>query len=102
QKVHKIMKYLANLLANRHIELLESYYKVVGIDFLQLILEIETRWNSVLDMFEKYIILHLVLKEMQLKEISMPLYLEINKLLELELTCKILKPFAIATILSKY
>ncbi|CAG8816531.1 18429_t:CDS:2, partial [Dentiscutata erythropus] len=79
-----------------------SYCKVVGIDFLRPILEIETRWNSVLDMFERYIILHPAIKEMQLKETSMPSCLEMDELLELELTCKILKPFAIATtILSK-
>ncbi|CAG8767017.1 3434_t:CDS:2, partial [Cetraspora pellucida] len=81
QKVHKIMKYLANPLANG---------------------QIETRWNSVLDMFERYIILHPAIKEMQLKETLMPSCLEMNELLKLELTCKILKPFAIATtILSK-
>ncbi|CAG8448918.1 23109_t:CDS:2 [Cetraspora pellucida] len=78
-RFHKIMKYLANPLANGHIELIESYY-----------------------MFKRYIILHLAIKEMQLKETSMPSCLEIDKLLELELTCKILKSFAIATtILSK-
>ncbi|CAG8481391.1 15561_t:CDS:2, partial [Gigaspora rosea] len=42
QKVHKIIKYLVNHLANGYLELLESYCKVVGIDFLQPILEIET------------------------------------------------------------
>ncbi|CAG8544911.1 14092_t:CDS:2 [Dentiscutata erythropus] len=95
QKVHKIMKYLANSLANGRIELLKLYCKVVGINFLQPILEIETRWNSVLEMFERYIILHPAIKEMQLKKTSFPPCLEIDELLELELTCKILKPFAI-------
>ncbi|CAG8828184.1 14892_t:CDS:2, partial [Gigaspora rosea] len=64
--------------------------------------KIKTRWNSVLDMFKRYIILHPVVKEMQLKELSMPLCLETNELSELESICKILKPFEIATtILSK-
>ena len=43
QKVHKVMKYLANPLANGRMELLESYCRVVGIDFLRPVLEIDTR-----------------------------------------------------------
>ena len=48
QKVHKVMKYLANPLANGRLELLESYCRVVGIDFLRPVLEIDIRWNSTL------------------------------------------------------
>ena len=43
QKVHKVMKYLANPLANGQLELLKSYCRVVGIDFLRPVLEINTR-----------------------------------------------------------
>ncbi|CAG8649075.1 2600_t:CDS:2, partial [Gigaspora rosea] len=42
--------YLANPLANGCLELLESYCKVVGIDFLQPILEIETQTNEQLEL----------------------------------------------------
>ncbi|CAG8611996.1 16681_t:CDS:2, partial [Dentiscutata heterogama] len=102
QKVHKIMKYLANPLANRCLELLESYCKVVGVNFLRPVLEIDIRWNSTLAMFERYIILHPVIKEMYSKEPSMPSCLETEELLELESFCRILKPFEVATtILSK-
>ena len=43
QKVHKVMKYLANPLATGRLELLESYCRVVGIDFLRPVLEIDIR-----------------------------------------------------------
>ena len=67
------MKYLANPLATGRLELLESYCRVVGIDFLRPVLEIDIRWNSTLSMFERYILLHPVINEMCLKESSMPL-----------------------------
>ncbi|CAG8510495.1 2204_t:CDS:2 [Gigaspora margarita] len=102
QKVHKVMKYLANPLANGRLELLESYCRVVGVNFLRPVLEIDIRWNSTLAMFERYIILHPMIKEMYLKEPSMPSCLETEELLELESFCQILKPFEFAiTILSK-
>ena len=40
------MKYLANPLANGRLELLESYCRVVGIDFLRPVLEIDTPSRS--------------------------------------------------------
>ncbi|CAB5193363.1 unnamed protein product [Rhizophagus irregularis] len=100
--LHKVVKYLANPLANGRLELLKSYCQVIGIDFLRPILEIDTRWNSTLAMFERYILLHLAIKEMCLKEPSMPPCLETEELAELESICQILKPFEDATaVLSK-
>ncbi|CAB4400595.1 unnamed protein product [Rhizophagus irregularis] len=53
-------------------------------------------------MFERYILLHLAIKEMCLKEPSMPPCLETEELAELESICQILKPFEDAiAVLSK-
>ena len=66
------MKYLANPLANGWLELLESYCRVAGVEFLRPVLEIDIRWNSTLAMFERYIVLHLAIYEMCLKDSSIP------------------------------
>ena len=98
QNVHKVMKYLENPLANGWLELLDSYCRVIGIDLLWPVLEIDIRWNSTLSMFERYILLHPAINEMCLKESSMPPSLEIEELEELKSVCQILKPFEDATV----
>ena len=98
QNVHKTMKYLANPLANGRIELLESYCRVVGVEFLRPVLEIDIRWNSTLAMFERYIILHPAIYEMCLKDSSIPPCLNTEELEKLKLICQILKPFEYATV----
>ncbi|CAG8678695.1 14546_t:CDS:2 [Dentiscutata erythropus] len=72
KNVHKVMKYLANPLASNRIEVLESHCRISRINFLKPILKIDTRWNSTLAMFERYLHLHPAIKEMCSKEPSMP------------------------------
>ncbi|CAG8443835.1 10665_t:CDS:2 [Dentiscutata heterogama] len=102
KEVHKVMKFLANPLASNRIEVLESHCRISGINFLKPILEIDTRWNSTLAMFERYLHLHPAIQEMCSKEPSMPTCLDNESLIVLESFCQLLKPFEIATsVLSK-
>ncbi|CAG8674757.1 6074_t:CDS:2 [Dentiscutata erythropus] len=99
EKVHKIMKYLSNPLSSGRIEILRSYCRISGIKPLQPILEIDTRWNSTLAMFERYIYLHPAIREMCSKESSMPSCLDNEEFAALKAFCQLLKPFESATLM---
>ncbi|CAG8781405.1 8515_t:CDS:2 [Cetraspora pellucida] len=96
KKVYKIMKFLANPLASNRLEVLESYCRISGIRFLKPILEINTRWNFMLAMFERYLYLHLAIQEMSFKEPSIPTCLDDESLTVLKSFRQLLKPFEIA------
>ncbi|CAG8507311.1 3129_t:CDS:2, partial [Scutellospora calospora] len=95
-------KAVTNPLSSGRLEILESYCIILGIKFLRPVLEINTRWNSTLAMFERYLYLHSAISEMCLKDPSMPPCLDHESFLILESFCQFLKPFEKATlILSK-
>ncbi|CAG8625778.1 6882_t:CDS:2 [Dentiscutata heterogama] len=102
EKIHKVMKYLANPLASGRLGVLESYCQISGLKFLQPILEIDTRWNSTLAMFKRYIHLHPAIHKMCLKKSLMPDCLDNEDLITLKSFCQLLKLFESATlVLSK-
>ncbi|CAG8707578.1 7742_t:CDS:2, partial [Cetraspora pellucida] len=84
------------------LEVLESHRRISRIRFLKPILKIDTRWNSILAIFERYLYLHPAIQEMSSKEPSMPTCLDDESLTVLKSFRQLLKLFKIATsVLSK-